>query len=178
MALKSVEVQLFGRDLGGGRGILSLPVLLFPVISGSGGLDLPGLFSGVTSLTYTALRRLEAVEAIKRDWFEASSCYGHSGQLAIYFDTFYNYWFFFNFLKKNIEKRYKNIHFLKDVFGWYFCNHRKTSKVDEAPHTVQLYGVPHGILKESLKTPFYTKMSFKIVKFYNRPSVFSLSNLL
>jgi hypothetical protein len=46
-------------------------------------------------------------------------------------------------------------------------------KFHEAPHTVaQLYGLPRGI---SL-TLFYTKMSFKILKFSNRPSVLFPSN--
>jgi maltose-binding protein MalE len=44
-------------------------------------------------------------------------------------------------------------------------------KLYEATRIVgQLYGVPHGI-KESLPL-FYTKMSFKILKFSNRPLVF------
>jgi hypothetical protein len=44
-------------------------------------------------------------------------------------------------------------------------------KFHEAPHIVgQPYGVPHGIFQKSL-TLFYTKVSFQILKFYNRPSV-------
>jgi hypothetical protein len=41
----------------------------------------------------------------------------------------------------------------------------------------QLYGVPHGILRV-FKTLFYKKITFKILKLSNRPSIFFPSILL
>jgi hypothetical protein len=49
---------------------------------------------------------------------------------------------------------------------------KRLLKFHEAAHIVQqLYGVPHGIVQESLRL-FYTNVGFKILKFSNRPSLF------